>query len=226
MINKKRTKKGVTVNRKDTSTLEEMTDQIRLATSEKRRWTKKIIRIFLNIIATAIWATVWVTIGLFVGKQQIVYVVLLLNIPFGIILFFSRLRRQKQNDIGIKNIEKIDIISICLALAASLLFIPALLFIVLYFDQIPKTKQVEIALDDSRAHLIFQYSRLDTLVNSYRSKWNEKQYQSVHDRVQDLAIKLEAFLKQTGPFNDNIVFWPQTEPLLKEVNQLIEDIKV
>jgi len=124
-----------------------------------------------------------------------------------------------------KPIKDIYLISLVIVLA-TILCMPTVMVYVLCFGEEVEDKQAEEKLGDSRAELLTQYGRLDTLVEFNRRKWDEEKEQSITDLICDLENRIAAFLEKTGPLNsDHIIIWPQTELLLQEVKQLIEKIK-
>lgn len=210
-----------TKSEKDFQNLKDTVKEIKLANEKEERIEKWATLSILSVITTTIWIVILILVSKTLSNINILFIVLFFNFLISVYMVIWKPFEEKDND----PIKGIYLISLTIVLT-TVLCMPTVMLYILCFGEELEEKKAEEKLGDSRAELLIQYSRLDTLVEFDRRKWNEEKEQSITDQIRDLENRLTAFLAKTGPLNsDHIIIWPQTELLLQEVKQLIEKIK-
>jgi len=206
---------------KDFQNLKNMVKEIKLANKKEERVEKWAALSIFSVIITFIWIIMWVLVSDILNNTNFLFITIFFNFLVSAYMVVWKPFEEKDDD----PVKDIYLIFFVISLAV-IFCMPTVMVYVLCFGEEVEDKMAEEKLGDSRAELLIQYGRLDTLTEFNRRKWSEEKNRSIADQICDLENRLTVFLAKTGPLNsDHIIIWPQTELLLQEVKQLIEEIK-
>jgi hypothetical protein len=195
-----------------------------------KRQEKTITKLIMGgLVRTILWGVLWYVPLWLLGDPSFLMKLLWANLIVSAMLFVvhavvpsnvitRRMQRQKIKTKGPMAIFGLFIV---------IFFMPtALLFAVKAGDQYQEVLAGKILRDD-RATLFSRNGHLIKLVEEYFVRSGKEMDKTVMDQVWVLEQELLDFSERTGELGEsNEITWPETEPFLRRVERLIDELTV